>query len=509
MNVLHLYLNIHLCIIHSIFDYICEVIMSNVNKEVGLKLNKKTMVAITLVLICVLAFIGVLTQIMPRGEYEIETQDGHEVIVDGTYTLLEDYKMPIWKIVLSPILCFASSQATTGITIILMIVLVGGSFLILDKCGVLKYIMATLINKFSNKKYTLMAIVIFVCMLLSSTAGILEESITLVPIAVAVSLALGWDSLVGLGLSLVSIAWGFTAATFNPFNVVTVQKLAGLDVFSGLWLRIIVFIGVYLILFLFLFLYAKRIEKDPTKSPVYESDKALREKYNLSDSEKILEDSSIKKGAKAFLICMLIDVVFIILDFVLSTGGMLSLPAMAILFTTGGLLAGHFAGIKGKNLFFSFVKGAKTIAPAIPLIVFVIAISYVLSEGKIMHTILFELNELMKGLSPSVAILLLFGIIALLEFFIGSGTAKAFLIMPLIAPLSDLVGITRQSVVTTFCLADGFTNLLYPTSGMMIIAIGLIGVSYGKWIKWSWKLFLGEFLFSAVIMLLMVAINYN
>lgn len=482
--------------------------MDNENKDLGLTLNKKTVMAISLVLVAVLAIIGALTQILPRGEYQVAVEDGHEVIVDGTYEEMPDYKMPIWKIILSPILCFGSEQAATGIGIIAIIIFVGGSFLILDKCGILKYIMATLINKFSSKKYTLMAVVIFVCMLLSSTAGILEESLTLVPIAVAVSLALGWDSLVGLGLSLISIAWGFTAATFNPFNVVTVQKLAGLEVFSGLWLRLIIFAGVYLILFLFLYTYAKKIEKDPTKSPVFESDKALRRKYSLEDSDAILSDPQIKKGTKAFLICMLIDLGFIILDFVLSTGGALSLPAMAVLFTTGGLLAGYFTGLRGKNLFKSFMQGAKTIAPAIPLIVFVIAISYVLGEGKIMHTLLHTVSDFMQGVSPYSAIFLIFGVIALLELFIGSGTAKAFLIMPLIAPLSDLVGITRQSVVTTFCIADGFTNLLYPTNGLMIIAIGLVSVSYSKWIKWSWKLFVAEFGFSAAIMALMVYIGY-
>ncbi len=482
--------------------------MENENKDLGLTLNKKTVTAISLVLVAVLAVIGALTQILPRGEYQVAVEDGHEVIVDGTYEEMPDYKMPIWKIILSPILCFGSEQAATGIGIIAIIIFVGGSFLILDKCGILKYIMATLINKFSHKKYTLMAVVIFVCMLLSSTAGILEESLTLVPIAVAVSLALGWDSLVGLGLSLISIAWGFTAATFNPFNVVTVQKLAGLEVFSGLWLRLIIFAGVYLILFLFLYTYAKKIEKDPTKSPVYESDKTLRRKYSLEDSDAILSDPQIRKGTRAFLICMLIDLGFIILDFVLSTGGALSLPAMAVLFTTGGLLAGYFTGLRGKNLFKSFLQGAKTIAPAIPLIVFVIAISYVLGEGKIMHTLLHTVSDFMQGVSPYTAIFLIFGVIALLEFFIGSGTAKAFLIMPLVAPLSDLVGVTRQSVVTTFCIADGFTNLLYPTNGLMIIAIGLVSVSYAKWIKWSWKLFVAEFAFSASIMALMVAINY-
>ncbi len=482
--------------------------MENENKDLGLSLNKKTVGAICAVLALILVLIGSLTQILPRGEYQTTIQDGHEVIVDGTYTETPDYKMPIWKIALSPILCFGSEQAGTGIGIIAIIIFVGGSFLILDKCGILKYIMATLIRKFSDKKYMLMAMVIFVCMLLSSTAGILEESLTLVPIAVAVSLALGWDSLVGVGLSLISIAWGFTAATFNPFNVVTVQKLAGLEVFSGLWLRLIIFVFVYLILFLFLYTYARKIEKEPTKSPVYESDKALREKYSMHDADAVLSDPQIKKGTRAFVICMLIDLGFIILDFILGAGGVLSLPAMAVLFTTGGILAGYFTGLRGKKLLKSFLQGAKTIAPAIPLIVFVIAISYVLAEGRIMHTILYAISNFMQDVSPYTAIFLLFGVIALLELFIGSGTAKAFLIMPLVAPLSDLVGVTRQSVVTTFCITDGFTNLLYPTNGLMIIAIGLINVSYAKWLKWSWKLFIAEFAFSALVMLLMVHINY-
>lgn len=479
--------------------------MDNEKKESALKLDGKTVSAIVGLLIIILGVVGVLTQTVTPGEYEIV--DG--TIIDGTYHVLEGYRLPVWKILFSPIMCLSSSHAGTGVLIILLIVLIGGSFLILEQCGVLKFIMATLIKKFSHKKYALMAVVTFVLMALSSTAGVLEESLTLIPIAVAVSLAMGWDSLVGLGMSIVSIAWGFTAATFNPFNVVTVQKLSGLEVFSGTWLRFIVFAGVYLILFFFLYTYAKKIEKNPKASLVYETDLELRKKYSLDDAEAVLNDEKIKKGTKAYLICMLIDIVFIVLDFILSTGGALSLPAMAILFTTGGILAGYFTGSNAKKLLNTFIDGVKSISPAVLLIIFVIAIAYVLDEGKIMHTILFHFSNIMQGISPYAAIFLVLGVIALLEFVVSSGTAKAFLIIPLVAPLADLIGLSKQSVVTTFCIADGFTNLLYPTNGLMIIAIGLINVSYGKWLKWTWKLFLGEFIFSALIMLLMVAINYK
>ena len=144
-----------------------------------------------------------------------------------------------------------------------------------------------------------------------------------------------------------------------------------------------------------------------------------------------------------------------------------------------------------------------------PPIILILAVTYVLNEGRIIHTILNALNNGLQGTSPYLVILLMFVFIALLEFFISSGTAKAFLIVPLMSILCDLLGLTRQSIVITFCFADGFTNLLYPTSGVMILAIGMVGVSYKIWLKWSWKLLLLETAISAGFMLLAVAINYT
>ncbi len=452
-----------------------------------------------------MAFAGILTQVLPRGVYETNP-DGS--IINGTYTQIED-KMPIWKIILAPILVFSTDTALTGVGIILMITLIGGTFLILDKCSVLKYIMAVIIQKFGKRKYLLLNAMIFVCMLLSSTAGILEESVTLVPIAVAISLALGWDSFVGLGMSLIAVAFGFTAATFNPFNVATVQRMAEIPVFSGIGYRLIVFVAVYAVLAGFMTVYAKKIEKNPQKSICYETDIELRERYNLDDSISVLSDSKIQKAAKAFLFCLLGVVLCIILDFALGTEGGISLPGMAVLFTVGGMLAGHFAGLNGKNLLKSFGEGIKTIAPIVPIILIILSITYILDQGNIIPTILNFVYNILNGLSPYAAILMLFVFIVVLEFFVGSGTAKAFLIMPIVLPLADMVEVSRQSVTLAFCLGDGFTNLLYPTSGIMIVAIGLVNISYGKWLKFSWKLFALEGILSVALMLIAVAINYS
>lgn len=485
----------------------------------GLAIDKKTVASILTVLFAVLVFVGILTQVVPAGEYQT---DASGAIVDGTYAQVEGYKIPVWKIITSPVMAFTSENATTGLAILAILILVGGTFLILDRINVLRYIMAAIVRRFSRNRYLLIAVMVFAGMFLSSTAGILEESLTIVPIAVAVSLAMGWDSLVGLGMSLVSIAFGFTAATFNPFNVITVQKLAGLGVFSGLWLRLIIFAAVYASLTGYLIFYARRIEKNPLKSVAYESDKLIREKYSMEKCMPVLDDIKVKKATKVFCMCLGMVLVGIVASFVMSivgnnignetissVGSVASLGAMAVFFPVGGLLAGHTSGLHGKKLWKTFGEGIKTILPALPLVIFILAISYILDEGKIMHTLLYHINNLMHGISPFAAILLLFVFIAVLEFFVGSGTAKAFLIVPLVSLLCDLIGLTRQSMVITFCMADGFTNLLYPTSGIMILAIGMVGVSYKKWIKWSWKLFVLEGIIAAGFMLLAVAVNYN
>lgn len=268
----------------------------------GLHLDKKTILFIMGVILAILLFVGILTQVVPRGEY---LRDADGVIIaqnaDGssTYHTL-NFKLPFWKTFTAPIEVFGSSDALTGVAIILFIILIGGTFLILNKSGVLSFIMSSVVHKYAGRKYFLIAAVVFIMMALSSVVGILEESITIVPLCVAISLALGWDSLVGLSISLIAIAFGYSAATFNPFNVVLVQSMAGLPIFSGLGYRLLVFLGVYAILTAFVITYAKRIEKNPAKSIVYETDLKLREQFAMPD-EDITRDPKMKKATRIFV----------------------------------------------------------------------------------------------------------------------------------------------------------------------------------------------------------------
>lgn len=484
----------------------------NESVAAGIQLNKKTILMISILAVLLVLLAGVLAHVIPQGEYTRSTiVDNVEIYdPDSFVQLTEQSPLAWWKILLSPVLALnpANDYFLTGIIIVVFVVIIGGTFLIVDECGVLKYIMGAVVQKFSSKKYFLLALIIFICMLLSSTAGILEESITLVPIAVAISLALGWDSMVGLGMSLVAIAFGFTAATFNPFNVVTIQKMAGLEIYSGLGMRVIVFFVVYAILTAFLVLYAKRIDKDPTKSICYESDKSLHEKYSVALCREAMGNKRIAKATKAFGICLASVFILIALDFLFDMGGTISSAAMPVMFALGAILAAVFSGMNKKDFFKNFGKGIKTILPILPFFILILAIIYVLTEGHILPTILHEVYAVINGLNPYVCLLIIFFIIMALEFFIGSGSIKALLTMPIILPLANMLGITSQSVILAFCMGDGFTNLMYPTSGIMIIAIGMVGVTYKKWLRFTAPLFALEFAASILIMMIAVACNY-
>ena len=235
----------------------------------------------------------------------------------------------------------------------------------------------------------------------------------------------------------------------------------------------------------------------------------MRDKYPIDVCKEAMLNKRIAKASKAFGICLACVFLLIALDFALDMGGTISSAAMPVMFALGAIFAAVFSGMSRKDFFRNFGKGIKTILPILPFFVLILAIIYVLTEGQILPTILHSAYTHIQGMNPYICILVIFFIIMALEFFIGSGSIKALLTMPVILPLANMLGITSQSVILSFCLGDGFTNLLYPTSGIMIIAIGMVGVTYRKWLKFSAPLFIAEFAASIAFMMLAIACNYT
>lgn len=479
------------------------------NNKAGVQIGKKAFLSSVMILLILMILAGILTRVIPAGSFERTIVDGREIIDPESFQFIEEVNYPIYRWVTAPIEVLFSPEAPTVIVIIAFIMIIGGTFATLDKSGMLQYMMSGLVVKYANSKYRLMAVMILFFMLFGSVFGVFEELVALVPIMITLSYSMGWDSLVGLGMSALASGFGFAAATLNPFTLGVAQKIAGLPSFSGLLFRIPVFLLCYIILFLYIRSYAKKIERNPTLSSVYEEDRQQREKYKNNDGIRILENAIyLKKAVKIFGAFMGLVMVLILLGFFIPALSAVSLPIMALLFFIGGMSAAKAAKY-GNTIGKDFFQGVVGIAPGAILILMAMSVKLIITNGGIMDTILYYAADSISNTSPYVAAVMIYLLVLVLNFFIGSGSAKAFLILPIIAPLTDLVGITRQVAVQAFCFGDGFTNMIYPTNPLLMITLGVTIVSYPKWLKWTIKIQLIMFLVTILLLLLAVSIGYG
>jgi len=469
----------------------------------SLKIGKRTFISTALMLLCVMVFAFILTQIIPAGEYQRVITDGREVVVAGSYVQTDNIRMPFWRLFTAPFEVFTGPDAATAVMIILSIMLIGGVFLILDKCGLLQYSMRLVIRRFEKRKYLLLAAVTLFCMLLGAGMGVFEETVILAPIAVALAISLGWDALVGAGMSLLAIGFGFTAGVFNPFTIGVAQRLAGLPMFSGLWLRLIVFAVLYILLLTFLILYARRIEKDPTRSLLYgmkaskvfnyEEDSKSWEDTSSAEAEmptvedyKQLEAGKYRKALRFFGLSLLVIALYVTAGVFLPVLTDFIMPVIALVITAGGIGAGFLSG--HTRVLRDFGKGLVSFLPSVILLMMALSVKHIFVSGGIMDTLLQYAYNIVIESGPLSSLLIVFVFVLCLEFFIGGASAKAFLIIPLLAPLAELVGLTRQNIVLAFSFGDGFANVIYPTNAILLIVLGIIGVPYLTWFKWTWKL---------------------
>lgn len=484
--------------------------MSKNNESIGgLNISAKTFLSTIGLLLGILIVAGILTHVIPQGAYDYAMEDGRSVIIPGTYEVITgDDPLPVWRWFTAPIEVLFTERALTAIMIIIFILFIGGSFLVLEKGGILSFMILSIINKFEHKKYRLLGLITFVCMLLGSTMGIFEETITLVPITIALAIMLKWDTLVGIGMSILAVGCGFSAGTLNPFTIGVAQTLSDVPMFSGLAYRAVVFVIVYGLLMTFLVRYAKRIEKDPSKSLTYASDNIAKERYENQLEQVHAQDKKKSNALIVFVSALGLVFVYIFVGFFVEGLSDYAMPVMAVGFAGGALIAGKVSGFDG-SLMKTFFTGVLSIAPSVILILLAMGVTHVMEKGQIIDTILHFFFNQMEGLGPYVGILMIFALILIMDFFVGSATAKAFLLIPIIVPLADMIGVTRQTTIEAFTLGDGFTNMIYPTNVVLLITLGVAGVSYGKWIRWTWKLQLALIVISILVLLVAVKIEYG
>ena len=357
--------------------------------------------------------------------------------------------IPFWKWALSPILVLFSEDNSSMIAVIILLIVLGGLFNTLDKFGVLRFLLDKITDKFGKSRRILLAVIPLFFMVLGSAIGTFEECVPLVPIVVALAIRLGWDALTGLGMSILAAGCGFAAGVCNPFTVGVAQEIAGLRTFSGIWLRIVGFVLIYGLLMLFLWWHVKKIEKP--------------------------------------------------MDTVIAGGETKKEKASEIQRSVGSKIL---------KIVLTFKDGVISVLPGVLLIMMANSIRYTLMEGNILDAFLAGAIELVAGLPRWGVILFIYALVLVMNFFIPSGSAKAFLLMPLIVPTAEAFGISSQLCVLAFAFGDGFSNVFYPTNPVLLISLGLANISYGNWVKWSGKFQLANLILTSVILLFGLAVGY-
>lgn len=463
-------------------------------KEKGLSINVKSFITAIIVIFVLMIATYVLTLVLPSGEYpRIQDENGNWIIdPNGAYAAVEG-GIPFWKWLLSPILVLGASGNAALIAVIAFLLVIGGVFSALDKCGLIKYMLDKLTNRFGKTRYRLMAILVLFFMTLGSMVGSFEECVPLVPIVVALSINLGWNAVVGLAMSLLAVGCGFAAGVCNPFTVGVAQQLAGLPMFSGVWMRLLAFVLIYALLMTVLYLYAKKIEK-----PVAQ----------LQGLEDFQASAKMDKALLCFATILGIGILA-----VLSSGFIPALQAytmiiVAVMFLLAGIVSTLVSGMNAGDLGKTFLQGVTSILPAVLMILMASSIKYTMEEAKIMDTVLYGAASVAKTLPKWMVILFIYLLVLVMNFFISSGSAKAFMLIPIITPLAGIFGISSQLCILAFAFGDGFSNVFYPTNPALLISLGLADVNYGKWVKWSWKFQALNLLLTSALLLLGLAVGY-
>jgi len=460
----------------------------------GLNISVRSFITAIVVIFLLMVVAYILTLTVPGGAYSrVLDENGNLVLNTAAGFSYVDGGIPFWKWLLSPVLVLGASGNGTLIAVIAFLLIIGGVFNSLDQCGLMEYILNKTANRFRAVRYQLMAVVVLFFMALGAMIGSFEECVPMVPLVVALSVNLGWDKLTGIGMSLLAAGCGFASGVCNPFTVGVAQHLAGLPMFSGIWLRLLSFGLIYLLLLFFLWYHAKRIERPLDTKEL---------------SAEFQKNAAMDRGMVAFVSIMGVGIAVVLCSAVFPALQDYTMIIVSVMFLVAGIVSIRICGMSGKMLGKTFINGITSIFPAVIMILMASSIKYTLEEANVLDTILHYAVGLAETMPGWTVILFIYLIILVMNFFIPSGSAKAFMMIPLIVPMAQIFGISSQLCVVAFAFGDGFSNVFYPTNPALLIALGLADVNYGDWFKWSSKFQFLNLILTSLILLFGLAVGY-
>ena len=440
---------------------------------------------------------AVLTWVVPAGEYTRVVEGGREVVLGDSFHRV-DSAPQTWQIFSALFNGFVDKA-----DIIIFILVVGGAFWILNNShaidvGVMAFLRSVrrlsrykIINKLGVNNI-IITLVMLMFSLFGAIFGMSEETIAFVVVFIPLAIQMGYDSIVGVCMCYVAAHVGFAGAMLNPFTIGIAQGIAGLPLFSGLGYRLFCWVVLTVIGIAFVLWYAARVKAKPERSPVHKLDDYWRKRASST------EQSALSVRQVLILILLLLTVVALVVGVLACDWYITEISA---LFLAMGILAGIIDRQSADEIAKLFLAGCKDILSAALVVGLASGIIVILRDGRVMDTLIYGLSRSLAHTGEVGSLGVMYVFQTVLNLVMPSGSAKAALTMPIMTQFADLIGVSRQTTVLAFQFGDGFTNMLTPTSGVLIGVLGIARIPYGTWLKWVWKFIVGLITVGFLLML--------
>lgn len=453
----------------------------------------------TLAMIYALVIIvALLTFIVPGGEFQRVTQDGRTLVVPGSFQYRESVPQGLGAMLTAPVKGFIKAAE-----IIVFLFIIGGAFSVIQGTGAIEAGVQRMARSFSQRP-AMRRLFIPVTMTLFSLGGTLfgmcEETMPFVLIFIPLSLSLGYDTIVGVAIPFLGAAAGFAAAVINPFTVGIASSIAELPLAAGITYRALIWVISTFFMTFFVMRYAAKIYQEPAKSPTFDLDEERRKSLSAAD----VAGGEMSARQRWVLISFGLSLLLLIYGvlhyhwFIIEIGAFFFALAM-LAAVIGRLSIDQFTDF--------FKTGAKDMIGVAFIISCARALLVIATDAKILDVLLYNLASVISHLHPILAAQAMFVTQAIINFFVHSGSGQAMLTMPVMAPLADVLGITRQTAVLAFVFGEGWINPILPTSGVTMGVLGLAGVSWEKWARWMLPIQI--FFFIVALMLLIPPVLFH
>lgn len=430
---------------------------------------------------------AILTWIIPSGQFERTTVDTaagtREVAVAGSYHEVEkidadgnDLRQGVDAVLMAP-----TRGIQNAADVVAFVLLIGGTFAIITKTNAINAGMNTVIKKLKNKDILIIPIVMTLLSLGGTSFGMSEEALPFYAIFMPIMMGLGYDSMTAFMICFLGPQVGYCASTVNPFNVLIAQGVAGIEGNPQLWFRMIQWVIFTVIGIAFVMMYARRVKKNPTSSITYHDDIAKRKEFAVVENT---DDMPFTMRQKLVLLVFIGGLGIIVWGLITKGWYM---DEISMVFLGIGLLAGILGGLSEKEMANAFVEGLADFAYAAVIIGIARGILVVAEGGMIIDTILNSMATALAGVPTVVFTSMMYVVQSILTILIPSSSGLAALTIPIMAPLTELMGVNPEASVTCLQYANQVMNTVSPTAGMTVAGLAVCKISFPQWWKTCWK----------------------